>query len=138
MKALLSTAAIAALSILASTASAGVKMIPEKYQFDDQLPQVERFSRYSIDGWNAIDKRSLIVRTSPSTSYLLILQRDLPSLRFNDAIGLSSTGSQVHARFDTVRVFDRHFTSIPVAISKIYKLKGRDQRKQVKAQIREG
>ncbi len=137
MSVLRNIAVATALSLAAVTANAAVKPIPEKYQFD-QLPQVERFSRWSIDDYTVVDKRSVIVSTSPSTSYLLILQRNLPGLHFNNAIALTSTGSQIHARFDTVQVVDRFSSRIPVPIAKIYKLDGREQRKQVKSQIRAG
>lgn len=125
-----------ALSLSAVAASAALKPLPEKYQFD-QLPEVERFSRWSIDDYTMVDRQSLIVRTSPSKAYLLILQRRVPGIGFNNAIALTSTGSQIHARFDTVQLIDRHFSSIPVPIAKIYKLDGREQRKQVKTKIRE-
>lgn len=128
-------AVVTALSFVAIGAYAAVKPLPEKYQFD-QLPEVERFSRWSIDDYTVVDGQSLIVRTSPSTSYLLILQRKLPGIRFNRAIALTSTGSQIHARFDTVQIIDRHASRIPVPIAKIYKLDGREQRKQVKSKIR--
>ena len=124
-----------ALGLTTVAANAAIKPLPEKYHFD-QLPEVERFSRWSIDDYTVVDRQSLIVRTSPSTSYLLILQRKLPGIRFNRAIALTSTGSQVHARFDTVQIIDRHVARIPVPIAKIYKLDGREQRKQVKAAIR--
>ncbi|MGI9295559.1 MAG: DUF6491 family protein [Pseudomonadales bacterium] len=108
--------------------------VAEKYQFDN-LPVVKGFNNWSIDGWNVIDPQSLIVRTSPSTAYLLILQRRSLDLRFTEQIALSSTGSFVHAKFDTVRALDRHHFAVPISIAKIYQLKGRDQRKLVKAQI---
>ncbi|MEM8500405.1 MAG: DUF6491 family protein [Pseudomonadota bacterium] len=135
MNLLRSMAIVTALSLTAIGANAVVKPLPEKYQFD-QLPEVERFSRWSIDGYTVVDRQSLIVRTSPSTSYLLILQRKLPGIGFNRAIALTSTGSQVHARFDTVQIVDRHSSRIAVPIAKIYKLDGREQRKQVKSKIR--
>ena len=106
----------------------------EKYQFD-QLETVKRFNNWSIDGWSAIDQQSLIVRTSPSTSYLLVLSRRLPELRYSHAIAITSTGSSVYARFDSVRALNRHGINIPVSIAKIYKLKGKKQRKLVRAQI---
>ncbi len=135
MSLLRNIAVVTALSLTAIGANAAVKPLPEKYQFD-QLPEVKRFSRWSIDDYTVVDRQSLIVRTSPSTSYLLILQRQLPGIGFNRAIALTSTGSQVHARFDTVQIIDRHASRIPVPIAKIYKLDGREQRKQVKSKIR--
>jgi len=132
-----SVALAGALSLTAELANATLKPLPEKYQFD-QLPQVERFSRWSIDDYTVVDKRSLIVKTSPSTAYLLILQRNLPGMGFNNTIALTSTGSQIRARFDTVQVVDRFASRIPVPIAKIYKLEGREQRKRVKSKIRAG
>ncbi|MFK7733611.1 MAG: DUF6491 family protein [Pseudomonadales bacterium] len=136
MNLLRNIAVATALSLTNVAANAALKPLPEKYQFD-QLPEVERFNRWSIDDYTMVDRQSLIVRTSPSKSYLLILQRKLPGIGFNDAIAVTSTGSQIHARFDTVQIIDRHFSGIPVPIAKIYKLDGREQRKQIKSKIRE-
>lgn len=108
---------------------------PNDYQFAE-LEQVDRITRYQIDGWQYVDARSLIVDVSPRRSYLLILDRPTRDLRFADAIQISSTGSSVHARFDTVRALDRNHFNIPVSIERIYKLEGREQRKQVKESIR--
>ncbi len=106
----------------------------EKYNFDN-LQTVDRFNNWSINGWNVIDQRSLIVRTSPSRAYLIILDRRLWDLRFSETIAISSTASSVHAGFDTVRVFNRHGINIPARIVKIYRLEGREQRRWVRDQI---
>jgi len=135
LAAVFAAALLGSANINAGIFNTPLKPLPERYQFDE-LPEVKSFSNWTINGWTAVDRQSLIVRTSPSTSYLLVLQRGLPDLNFSKAIALSSTASRVKARFDTVNTIDRRFRSIPVAIAKIYKLKGRDQRKQVKAQIR--
>ena len=76
------------------------------------------------------------MRTSPATAYLLILDRQLHGLRFSEGIAISSTGSTVYGKFDTVRTHGRQRISIPAQITKIYKLQGREQRELVKAQIR--
>lgn len=109
--------------------------LEDKYQFDD-FETVKRFNTWSIDSWQAIDHKSLIIRTSPSKAYLLVLNRRVPDLRFGHAIQLSSTGSSVHAKFDTVSTVGRHHRSIPASIAKIYKLNGKEERKFVKQQIR--
>ena len=106
----------------------------ERYHFDN-LETVKRFSNWSIDGWNAIDQRSLIVRTSPSTSYLVILDRRLPDLWFSEKIAISSTGSFVYAKFDTVLALNKFGINIPANIAKIYRLKGKDQRHRAREQI---
>lgn len=109
--------------------------LEDKYQFDE-FETVERFNTWTINSWQAIDQKSLIIRTSPSKAYLLILNRRLPDLRFGQAIRLSSTGSTVHAKFDTVGTLGRRYRSIPASIAKIYKLNGKEERRFVKQQIR--
>ena len=105
-----------------------------RYHFDN-LETVKRFNNWSIDGWNAIDQRSLIIRTSPSTAYLVILDRRLPDLRFSETIAISSTGSFVYAKFDTVLALNRYGINIPANIAKIYRLEGKEQRHWVTEQI---
>ncbi|MEJ2419062.1 MAG: DUF6491 family protein [Exilibacterium sp.] len=122
-----------------NTNTTSVHQLADKYQFDN-LEVVKRFSNWSIDGWSAVDQQSLIVRTSPSTAYLLVLSRRLHDLRFSEAIAISSTGNLVYAKFDTVTVKNHHFGgigSVPVRIAKIYKLKGKEERELVRRQIRD-
>ena len=108
--------------------------LDEKYYFDN-LETVDRFNNWSINGWNVIDQRSLIVHASPSRAYLIILDRRLWDLRHSETIGISSTASSITSRFDTVRVFNRHGINIPARIVKIYRLEGKEQRRQVRHQI---
>ena len=108
--------------------------IDEKYYFDN-LETIDRFNHWSINGWNVIDRQSLIVHSSPSKAYLIILDRRLWDLRFSETIAISSTASSVHAGFDTVRVLNRHGINIPARIVKIYRLEGREQRRWVRDQI---
>ncbi len=110
--------------------------LDEKYQFDT-LETVDRFNNWSISGWNVIDQRSLIVHTSPSKAYLLILDRRLWDLHYSEAIAISSSTSSIYARFDTVRVLNRHGINIPARIVKIYRLDGKEQRRIVRDQIRD-
>lgn len=107
----------------------------EKYNFSN-LETVDRIQRYGIDGWSYVDPRSIIVDISPSRSYLLIFNREESDFRFTDFLSFSSTGSQILARFDTVRPIRRFNITIPVTIAKIYKLNGRADKKAVRAQIK--
>ncbi len=108
--------------------------IDEKYYFDN-LETIDRFNNWSINGWNVIDRQSLIVHSSPSKAYLIILDRRLWDLRFSETIAISSTASFIHARFDTVSVLNRHGINIPARIVKIYRLQGKEQRRRVRDQI---
>lgn len=109
-------------------------VLDQKYRFDN-LETVERFNNWSINGWNMIDQQSLIVHTSPSKAYLIILDRRLRDLRFSQSIAISSTLSTIHSRFDTVRVLNHYGMNFPARIVKIYRLEGKEQRRLVKDQI---
>ncbi len=91
-----------------------------------QFDTLTHFPAWTINAWQALNSKALIIERSPSKAYLLILNRPLPQLRFNETIQVSQTGSQVHAGFDHVRVVDRLFYSIPAYIDTIYRLDSRD------------
>ncbi len=109
-------------------------LLDTKYRFDG-LESVDRLSLYRIKSWHALDNQSLIIRATPSVSYLVILRRPVFDLRFAHSIAFTSNGSWVHTRFDTIRVIDRFAVNMPVSIARIYKLEGKDQRKAVTAMI---
>ncbi len=108
--------------------------LDKRYYFAE-LETVDHFNNWSIDGWNVIDRRSLIVYASPSRAYLLILDRHLWDLRFSEAISISSTTSRISQRFDTVRVLNRRTVGAPARIVKMYRLEGKAQRRLVRDQI---
>lgn len=97
------------------------------------LPEVEAIANYRLNGWHAVDERSLIVDTGPGTSYLLILQRRLRELRSSEHLAISSTGGSVRVKFDTVTVA-RNPDRVP--IERIYRLNGREEASLVKKTIR--
>ena len=55
-----------------------------------------------ISDWQAVDKRHLVVSTSPSRSYLLTLRRECHTLSFANRLGVSSSNNTVYAGFDYV------------------------------------
>ncbi|MBT5032866.1 MAG: hypothetical protein HOM55_11295 [Proteobacteria bacterium] len=107
----------------------------DRYQFP-KLEAVDRMHRYTIKGWHYVDARSIIVDASPSTSYLLILNREERDFRFAETVSFTSTASNIYAGFDSVRPIQRRWITIPVTIMKIYKLNGRADRDAVREQIR--
>jgi len=56
------------------------------------------------EGWQALDDRNLVLRISPSRSYLISLRTPSPDLRFANTIALTSTAGRVTNRFDEVIV----------------------------------
>ena len=105
----------------------------DKYSFTD-LEQVDNFLYWQINGWQAIDARSLIVNFSPSRSYLVILDRNLRALMFTEQVQFSSRNSRVRANIDMVNVFDP--IARPTRIKAIYLLPDREARQAVRAKIR--
>jgi hypothetical protein len=124
-------------AVFITACSTGPVVIDDRYVFND-LESVDRFTNYTVSGWEVIDSQSLVIRTSPSTNYLLILNRKLPELRSVETIGLTSTGSSIHAGFDCVKVRIPHCGPEPITlvINSIYRLKGREDIQRARAQIR--
>jgi len=122
-------------SLLCACASSP-QTLDEKYIFTD-LEQVDRVRISTIDGWSAIDKQSLIVSTSPKTSYLIILKRPHSDLKFAQEIKFDSAHSSVYAKSDRIEIIDRQagIPPLPAYINRIYKLNDREQKKMVRAQI---
>ena len=83
---------------------------------------------------NTIDSQSLILQTSPSRYYLIILKTKLTDLAFSEAIIISSTGSKVNANFDYVNV--PRFLNVRAPIEAIYVIPNRDAIADIKTQIR--
>ncbi|HEX5046338.1 MAG TPA: DUF6491 family protein [Gammaproteobacteria bacterium] len=66
---------------------------------------VESFSILSgLYSWHAIDDNSVIVWTNPWQPYLVKLAFPSHDLQFVQAIGVTSMGSRVYAKFDAVKV----------------------------------
>lgn len=118
-------------SVLSSFAASAATE-EDKYYFAN-LEQVDNFLYWQINGWQAIDERSLIVNFSPSRSYLVILDRNLRALMFTEQVRFSSRNSRVRANIDMVNVFDP--IARPTRIEAIYLLPDREARQAVRAKI---
>ena len=57
-----------------------------------------------MDGWRPISRDSLIVWATAFRPYLIELSRPSFGLRFEQTIGVTSTGGSVYAKFDSVIV----------------------------------
>jgi len=55
-----------------------------------------------LNGWSPLGDQALVVWTRPSEAWLLELAGRCQDLDYATAISLTSSGSQVHARFDEV------------------------------------
>ena len=109
----------------------------EKYLFPE-LEQVDHIRSNRVDGWSEIDKQSLFVTTSPSTSYLIILKQPNNDLRFAQGISFDNTGSNIQAKFDRINIINNQngIDPLPAYIDRIYKIESREQKKMIKARIK--
>jgi hypothetical protein len=104
---------VALLPLLALTACAALK---NRESDSDKLARymdyagepVESFSLMGgLDGWQALGRDRVLVRTSVNRAYLLRVAEPCIDLDFANAIALTSTGSTVTRRLDAVRVGDQ-------------------------------
>jgi hypothetical protein len=65
----------------------------------DHLTWLGRF-----DSWQPVGRYELVVFTSPSDAYLLKVAPPCENLQFANRVGVTSTGSSVSSRFDSVIV----------------------------------
>ena len=113
------------------------RAIPEKYNLDNEFEAVDRIYAPSISSWQEVDIQSVILRANVSDYYLLVLRRPMDTRITDLSMGISSTGSYITPRFDRIFVRDtvgiRHY----YYIDRIYKLKGKEQAREIKEQFRE-
>jgi Family of unknown function (DUF6491) len=102
-----------AVMVLAGCSSGGIP------KHEDEAQVRARFGAYAgepIDrmtwmgqyySWEPIGENQLVVFTTPSDAYLLKVSGPCTDLKFATSIGLTSTGSTVYSRLDSVKV--RHW-----------------------------
>ncbi|MEM7281003.1 MAG: DUF6491 family protein [Pseudomonadota bacterium] len=105
MKSLLFTMLIAGLGLSqASFAKSDVASVNEKPEIYSLGVPVDRIWVPRINGFKAVGPKQVVVYTSPSKSYLITLRSRANGLRFSQAIGVTSTGRSIYAKFDSVVV----------------------------------
>lgn len=76
------------------------KLAKKDYQV---LEEVDRISKYDIDGWVYVDDYNVVFQSGPSEEYLLSFRQRCINLRGAQAIAFSTTAGRV-MRFDKVVV----------------------------------
>lgn len=109
--------------------------LPEKYKIPGVKP-AEKVIDFNINGWTAIDNRSLIIQASVSKRYLIILKQRSPDLRFAQLVAIDHRGdSYIRPGFDRV-IIGGDQTRMPYYIQAIYVLDGREGAKQATEYIK--
>ena len=67
-------------------------------------PGLDHITVFHIDGWRAVGRDAIILWTTPFEPYLLKLDRPAFDLPFVENVGVTSTGHELYARFDSVIV----------------------------------
>jgi Family of unknown function (DUF6491) len=81
---------------------------------------VKGFQYYGrFSHWTSLGDSAVAIWVGPGRAWLLDLYGPCNDLDFAHAISLTSTGSRVNARFDSVRVIGRGLPAIPCRIKEI-------------------
>jgi hypothetical protein len=109
-------------------------VIDPKYRFSE-FEQVDSLTNFSLMGWEAVDRQSIIIQTSPSVFYLFVLRDKMGDLNSAEKIISSSTGNRIETGLDCIEpLCAAHSTS--AVIESIYKLNGSSDTEYVKNRIR--
>jgi hypothetical protein len=126
---------ISVLIIMAVSCAATTTTLPEKYNLDNDLEAIDQIFTFKVSSWEQVDHQSIILRANLNDYYLLILHRPIDRMISGLSIGVSSTVSTIRSGFDRIIVNDTPFTEY-YFIDKIYKLKGKEQAKEIKERLR--
>ncbi|HVS22386.1 MAG TPA: DUF6491 family protein [Gammaproteobacteria bacterium] len=88
---------------------------------EDQAPAYEPVDSFVIFtrpySWNPVDDHTVVIWTTAFTAYLVELAFPSNDMKFVQAIGVTSSGSRVYAKFDAVQIRGFRYP-----IKNIYKL----------------
>jgi hypothetical protein len=118
------------LTILVSCATTSI-ILPEKYNLDKEFEAVERINTIKAPSLEKVDNQSVLLKANWNEYYLLILRRSIDTRFSEPSIGISRTLSGITSGIDRVSVKPSEGTETYV-IEKIYKLKGKEQAKEIK------
>jgi len=136
MKKIIKASSVFILLIMVVSCATIPYAIPEKYNLDNEFEAVDRIYAPSISSWQKVDIQSVILRANVTDYYLLVLRRPMYTRITDLSMGISSTGSYITPRFDRIFVGDAAGPDY-YFIEKIYKLKGKEQAREIKERLRE-
>ncbi|MEZ9198887.1 DUF6491 family protein [Shewanella sp. 10N.286.54.B9] len=103
-----------------------------QYTFPE-LEQVYSIDNFRMDGWEEVDKYTIIVNSRPRESYLFVLSGGLIDLRFAQGLLVTSTLGKVEVGFDTVST--PQDPMLKAQIKRIYRLKDKAEKEAIKQKI---
>ncbi|MFC1493763.1 DUF6491 family protein [Thermodesulfobacteriota bacterium] len=134
MKKIIEVSSIFVLLIMAVSCASTPGVIPAKYNLDNSLEAVDRISTFKVSSWEQVDRQSIILKVNYNDYYLLVLRRPIISGYPNLRIGVERTIFSITAGFDRIVVLELGAPDYYV-IDKIYKLKDKEQAKEIKEKL---
>lgn len=98
-----------------------------------ELEQVYSIDNFRMDGWEEVDKYTVVVNSRPRESYLFVLSGGLNDLRFAQGLLITSTLGKVEVGFDTVSTPQEPM--MKAQIKRIYRLKDKAEKEAIKQKI---
>jgi len=126
---------ILVIMLFAATYALAESSVPEKYNLDGQLKRVEYMSNTNFMDWESVDAQSLVVQTSPSTYYLVVLSSRAFNMPFVEYIGITGMNLMTRPGYDNVYVREPNRRWGRYIINRIYKLEDRRQVRDIVAQL---
>jgi hypothetical protein len=124
---------LALVFILAGCASSEAsKERAAMYTFPE-LEQVNAIDNFRIDGWENVDRYTVIVNSRPREIYLLVLSGGLNNLKFAQGLLITSTLGKVEVGFDSVSTPQDPMQKSQ--IKRIYRLKDKTEKEAIKQKI---
>jgi hypothetical protein len=122
-------------SLFMATACATAPVsIPDKYNLDNQLENIQNISKYNMMSWDSVDRQSFVLQTNPGDYYLIVLSSPSEKLPFSESVQITNTGDMVRPGYNNVIVSSPGFEGSYV-INKIYKFKDYEQVKAITSQL---
>jgi len=135
MKVMIKLFSIFVFFIMVVSCATTPRVLPEKYNLDNDLEAVEQISTFKEITWKKVDKQSIILRVDWKEYYLLVLRRPIFSMSFIHTLSIDSTSHNITSGYDRIIVNDSTGTWYYV-IDKIYKLRDWEQAEEIKERLR--
>jgi len=135
MKVMIKAFSIFVFLVMVASCATTPRVLPEKYNLDNDLEAVDQISTFEDITWKKVDKHSIILRVNWKDYYLLVLRRPIFSMSFIHTLGIDSANHSITSGYDRIIVNDSTGTWYYV-IDKIYKLRDWEQAEEIKERLR--
>lgn len=112
----------------------GIKASDTAWAPFEKLEEVPYITNFNMMGWNKVDTQSLIIQTSPSDFYLIILNTRSDDLAFAEKIQVEGIGTMVHSGSSRVIVYGENRQDSFV-IDRIYRFKDAEENRAITEQL---